>query len=450
MKALLVSTPAMGHLHPLLGVGCMLISGGHEVVGLSSSFLQNRIESIGARFRSFVPAADIDTRDMSTLFPELPQLSPGPDLLRLILERVFVGFMLPQYESIKQTLEEFPADVILGDHLMCGMLPLLLGPRAQRPSIALLGTTYLISSRDDGAPGDAGAPLATSDQQRSDYAELARKFDEIVFGPVGDGLNEYLGDIGIAPLHMNLYDAMVELPDAYLQLTVPSFEFPRRQLPRSVRFVGPLPITPNQAPVPPWAHELEQDGPRKVVLVTQGTLTNNDFGELVLPTLAALADQPDILVMVTTGGRPRDALPAPLPANVRVAEYLPFEWAMSKIDVFVTNGGYGSLNQALSFGVPVVTAGTVADRGDVGARVAWSGVGINLATNAPTSDALRSAVRRVLDEPAYRNKAAAFASEAQRIDTSSEVLRILDGLASSGRPQQVGRSSLRRKAAEAG
>ncbi|CCE08524.1 conserved hypothetical protein [Bradyrhizobium sp. STM 3843] len=448
MKALLVSTPAMGHLHPLLGVGRMLISGGHEVVGLSSSFLQNRIESIGARFRSFVPAADIDTRDISTLFPELVQLSPGPDQLRLILQRAFVEFMLPQYESVRQTLQEFPADVILGDHLMCGVLPLLLGPRAQRPPIALLGTTYLISSRDDGAPGDAGAPLATSNQQRSDYAALARKYDEIVFRPVGDELNEYLGGIGIAPLHMNLYDAMVELPDAYLQLTVPSFEFPRRELPRSVRFVGPLPITPNQAPVPSWVHEL--DGSRKVVLVTQGTLTNNDFGELVLPTLAALADQPDILVMVTTGGRPREALPGPLPANVRVAEYLPFEWAMSKIDAFVTNGGYGSLNQALSFGVPVVTAGTVADRGDVGARVAWSGVGINLATNAPTSDALRSAVLRVLDEPAYRSKAAAFASEAQRIDTRSEVLRILDSLVSSGRQQQVGRSSARRKTAEAG
>jgi UDP:flavonoid glycosyltransferase YjiC (YdhE family) len=109
-----------------------------------------------------------------------------------------------------------------------------------------------------------------------------------------------------------------------------------------------------------------------------------------------------------------------------VARYLPFEWALSRIDAFVTNGGYGSVNQALSFGVPIVTAGTAADRGDVGARVAWSGVGVNLATNAPTSEALREAVRAVLDEPKYRSSAAIFAMEVRGIDTRSEILRIVD------------------------
>jgi UDP:flavonoid glycosyltransferase YjiC (YdhE family) len=434
MKVLLASSPAMGHLHPLLGVGRMLVADGHQVMGLSSNFLRSRIESIGAEFRSFVPDADIDTRNIATLFPELKDFSPGPELLRFILERGFVEFALPQYESIKRTLQEFPADIIIGDHLMVGVLPLLLGPRSERPPIVLLGTTYLIWRRDDGAPNDAGIPPATSDRESKDYATLARKYDEIVFGPVGSTLNAQLGRIGIAPLHMNLYDAMVELPDAYLQLTVPSFEFPRRELPPSVRFVGPLPITPNQAPVPAFAHDL--DGSRKTVLITQGTLTNDDFSELVLPAIEALAGQPDILVMVTTGGRSVDALPGPFPENVRVAEYLPFEWAMSKIDAFVTNGGYGSLNQALSFGVPVVTAGTVADRGDVGARVAWAGTGINLATNAPTPDALRSAVRRVLDQPQFRERAALFAEEARSIDTRSTVLGILDRLVLSDRQRK--------------
>jgi UDP:flavonoid glycosyltransferase YjiC (YdhE family) len=110
---------------------------------------------------------------------------------------------------------------------------------------------------------------------------------------------------------------------------------------------------------------------------------------------------------------------------VRVAQYLPFEWVLSKIDAFVTNGGYGSVNQALSFGVPVVTAGTVGDRGDVGVRVAWSGVGVNLATNAPTAAALRPAVRLVLDDPKFRAQAMLYAGEARRIDTASEILNIL-------------------------
>jgi UDP:flavonoid glycosyltransferase YjiC (YdhE family) len=43
------------------------------------------------------------------------------------------------------------------------------------------------------------------------------------------------------------------------------------------------------------------DGTRKVVLVTQGTVANHNFGLLVAPTLAALASEPDVLVVATAG-----------------------------------------------------------------------------------------------------------------------------------------------------
>jgi UDP:flavonoid glycosyltransferase YjiC (YdhE family) len=207
-----------------------------------------------------------------------------------------------------------------------------------------------------------------------------------------------------------------------MQLTVPSFEFPR-DIPPSVHFIGALPIIPNQAPLPAWAYEL--DGSRKVVLVTQGTLANHNFGLLIAPTLAALASEPDLLVVVTAGGRPIDAIPGPIPSNARLASYLPFEWVLPKVDVFVSNGGYGSVNQAMSFGIPLVTAGLTEDKADVNARVAWSGVGIDLATNEPSPQALREAVRSVLDNPNYRWRAWLMAEEFDEIDTRSEILRIV-------------------------
>jgi UDP:flavonoid glycosyltransferase YjiC (YdhE family) len=191
-----------------------------------------------------------------------------------------------------------------------------------------------------------------------------------------------------------------------------------------VHFVGTPPIIPNQVPPPPWAHEL--DGSRKVVLVTQGTFANHNFNLLIGPTVAALADEPDILVVATAGGRPIEAIPGPIPSNTRVSSYLPFEWLLPKVDVFVTNGGYGSVNQAMSFGIPLVTAGLTEDKADVNARVAWSGVGIDLATNHPTPHALREAIRTVLDKPDYRARASLMADEFATIDTRSEILRIID------------------------
>ena len=232
--------------------------------------------------------------------------------------------------------------------------------------------------------------------------------------PVARRLNRLLEDLGVGPLSMTFFDSVVALADAYLQLTVPSFEFPRR-FPPSVQFIGALPIIPNQAPLPSWAHEL--DGSRKVVLVTQGTVANHDFGLLIAPTLAALANEPDLLVVVTAGGRSIDDIPGPIPGNARLASYLPFEWLLPKADVLVTNGGYGSVNQALSFGVPLVTAGLTEDKADVNVRVAWSGVGINLATNEPTPQALREAIRTVLDKPTYRSRASSMAEEFKREST---------------------------------
>jgi UDP:flavonoid glycosyltransferase YjiC (YdhE family) len=193
-----------------------------------------------------------------------------------------------------------------------------------------------------------------------------------------------------------------------------------------VHFVGTPPIIANQVPPPSWAEEL--DGTRKIVLVTQGTVANHNFNLLVAPTLAALADEPDILVIATAGGRPVDAIPGKVPSNARIASYLPFEWLLPNVDVLVTNGGYGSVNQALSFGIPLVTAGLTEDKADVNARVAWSGVGINLATNEPTAEALREAVRTVLDQPRYQFRATQIADEFAEIDTRSEILRIIGEL----------------------
>ena len=160
--------------------------------------------------------------------------------------------------------------------------------------------------------------------------------------------------------------------------------------------------------------------------MTQGTFSNFDFTRLVVPTLTALANEPDLLVVVTAGGREVGAISGPIPANARLASYLPFEWLLPKVDALVTNGGYGSVNQALSFGVPLVTAGLTEDKADVNARVAWSGVGIDLKTNEPTAQALRTAVRAIVDTPDYRERASHMAEEFARIDTRREILRIID------------------------
>src|SRR3984885_13478478 len=422
MKILIASMPATGHLNPMLAIARILMTDGHEVAVYTGSAFRARVKAAGAEFFSSPPEADLDPTEPFARFPELKVMPPGPDWLRIAMERVFVDNIPAQHEGLERLLHSFGPDVIIGDDMFFGVLPMLLGRRSKRPPIVMCGPSILHWPREDGAPLFVGLPPATTPKQRAEYAAVARDFHEVVDRPVGLRLNKLLKELGAAPTSMTLFHSTVGLADAYLQLSVPGFEYPR-DIPRSVRFVGTPPIIPNQVPPPPWAHEL--DGSRKVVWVTQGTVANHNFELLIAPTLTALANEPDVLVVATAGGRPVDAIPCAVPPNARVASYLPFEWLLPRVDVLVTNGGYGSVNQAMSFGIPLVTAGMTEDKADVNARVAWSGVGVNLATNEPTQEALRAAVRTVLDRPAYRMRASQMADEFARIDTQSEIRSII-------------------------
>ena len=425
MKILIASTPATGHLNPLLAIARILVAENHEIAFLTGTAFRARIEASGAQFFPLPAGADFDLRDILSVVPELKSLPPGPDWLRTACERIFVDPIPAQNQGLYAALEHFQADIIVGDDMLFGILPMLLGSREMRPPVVLCGTSFLHWERDDGAPNFFGLPPAASDEQRQQYAVIAGDYDANVDQPVLRNLNRVLKSFGVGPLLKPMFHSVIEFADAYMQLSVPSFEFPR-PFPPNVHFVGTPPIIPRQAPLPPWAQEL--DGSRKIVLVTQGTVANHNLGLLIGPTLTALGNEPDVLVVATTGGRPVEAIPATVPSNARLATYLPFEWLLPRVDVLVTNGGYGSVNQAMSFGIPLVTAGTTEDKADVNARVAWSGVGINLATNEPTPEAIRDAVRTVLDRPAYRMRASRMADEFADIDTRSEVLRIIGRL----------------------
>ena len=128
----------------------------------------------------------------------------------------------------------------------------------------------------------------------------------------------------------------------------------------------------------------------------------------------------DVLVVVSTGGRDIRGL-GTLPLNARVAEYLPYDRLLPLTDVFVSNGGFGGVQQALSYGVPIVIAGDTEDKPEVAARVEWSGVGVNLRTGRPTPPAVATAVRAVLDDESYRSQARAQADAIAALDSLATI-----------------------------
>jgi hypothetical protein len=76
---------------------------------------------------------------------ELKSISPGPDWLRVATERAFADTVPAQHKGPAEVLGNFAADVIIGDDMLFGGLPMLLGPRSKRLSIVLCGIVFALA-----------------------------------------------------------------------------------------------------------------------------------------------------------------------------------------------------------------------------------------------------------------------------------------------------------------
>ena len=202
----------------------------------------------------------------------------------------------------------------------------------------------------------------------------------------------------------------------------PGFEFARSDAPASLHHVGLIPLDDSGGWTPPtWWSDV--DGSRPVVAVTQGTLANHDLSELVQPTLAGLANQ-DVFVVAALGRDPA-ALSGPIPDNARVADFVPFAELLPRIDVLITNGGFGGTQHALASGVPVVVSGASEEKPAVAARVAAHRVGIDLHTGRPTPEQIADATAAILADATYAENARRLADVYATHDAVTEITRLL-------------------------
>ena len=430
MKVLFAASPFTGHVNPLLVAARVLQNAGHETALYTGNKFREKIESARVQFFPLPPDVDYDVPKIDAAFPERKRYSPGPEKLLYDLKRIFVDAMPSQFRGLQRTLRQFPADLVVHETAFCGVLPLLLGPRSSRPWSAYLGISTLQLPREDGLPFGPGLPPAKDAAQREQYRQIARDMAHAVSNPLREHANRALNGLGVPGLTAPLLESMATLADAILQPCVPGFEFPLRKPPQNLHYIGAL-LPEGSGDVPPQLREAREAG-RTVILVSQGTIANGDLGQLVAPVIQAFGDRNDLLILVTTGGRPLEAIPCPLPANTVASQYLDFSKVLPYVDVLVTFGGYGTVTQALHFGVPMVVAGQSGDTPENGARVAWTGSGLYLRTNNPTIPLVHSAVEYILSEPKYRACAQKMALEFRSFNAAREIRYLLGTLVAEG------------------
>jgi len=421
-EILIPSLSPTGHIGPLLNVAQGLVDRGDRVTVLTAAAHADKIRAIGAIAAAIPADADFDSTRLDLDLPGRAETS-GVKRVNFDIQAVFLQPMPLLTRALSKLMAQTRFDVILSDSAYFGILPFLLGDPAARPPILSYSTMPLMLSSRDTAPFGLGMAPSSTPLGRLRNRALTTLSQKVLLRESQNTANRLLDRLNSRQLPTFILDSGT-LADRYIAPTVPEFDYPRSDLPSNVRFVGAVHPSPSRGfRRPPWWSEL--DGDRPVVHVTQGTIDNADLGRLLEPTIEALGGE-EVIVVATTGGRDLSQLKVSLPMNTYVAEYIPHDVLLPKVDVMVTNGGFGAVQRALSMGVPLVVAGNTEDKPEVAARVAWTGAGVDLKTGTPSPRAIRAAVRKVLGDGRYlraaRNLEVAFA----RRDGVAEIAALVD------------------------
>ena len=414
----LAAPPMPGHADPVIEVAAGLVRRGHRVKVVTGRLFHQRVLGVGAEFVPLPHAADIDYRDIDARFPERAMIPPGAAQMLWGVRHLFADAIPAQLQGLRDAMADGSVDAILADMMFLGTLPLLQGPRAARPPVVHLGISTLALSGPDVAFFGGGLPPARTPVQRLRNSAINQFMHGSVFASLQSYIDGVLSRCGVARLPSFLTDAVVRLPDAYLQIGVSALEYPRSNLPGHLKFIGVPRGSAAPGSAPEWWHEvaLARAAGRRVCLVTQGTIASADLGQLLLPTFEALATS-NTLVIATTSGADPAPLAAAAPPNVRLASFIPYAMALPLVDLFITNGGFGGVLRALTHGVPLIVAGDSEEKPEIAARVSHAGVGIDLAPGRPSPALLASAAADIFMEPGYRQRAREIAALIASIDS---------------------------------
>jgi MGT family glycosyltransferase len=176
-----------------------------------------------------------------------------------------------------------------------------------------------------------------------------------------------------------------------------AFEFPRQELPKQFRFVGPMRRPEGNAPVEfPWS----QLDDRPLIYASLGTLQNR--AAATFRTIAKACTGLDVQLVMSTGRGLAPKNLGELSGRPIIVAYAPQVELIHRSALVITHAGLNTVLDALSVGVPMVAIPITNEQPGIAARVAWTGAGEALSAKRVTPKRLRSLVIRVWKEPSYR------------------------------------------------
>jgi UDP:flavonoid glycosyltransferase YjiC (YdhE family) len=134
--------------------------------------------------------------------------------------------------------------------------------------------------------------------------------------------------------------------------------------------------------------------------------------------------------ILLTGSPPDDI--GPLPATIRLFDYLPYSAVFPRAAATVHSGGIGTLAQALAAGRPQLVVPVAFDQPDNARRTVALGVARSVPFARANARTLERELRALLDAPELATRAQQIGDEVAREDGAQAAAGALESLARAG------------------
>jgi len=375
VKVLTYTSPARGHLYPVVPIVAELARRGHGATLCTLAAELGHLKPLGIEGSAIDPEIErIEIEDWRERSP----IGAVRSVLRTFVKRS--SFEVP---DLQQAIARHDPDALLIDINCWGAATV--AEASGRPWAMYSPYLLPLPSKDTPPYGPGLAPMGGPLGAARD-AIVSRVSERMSFGAVMGDINALRAQHGLHAL-ARFTDVLAQ-PPLLLSLTAEGFEYPHSDWPANVRLVGAINWNP-PLETPTWLAELADP----LVLVTCSTERQRDK-RLLHVALEALPSA-GMPVLGTTAAHDPDLFN--VPPGSKVVRFVSHDEILGRAACVVCHGGLGITQKALAAGVPVVVVPFGRDQAETARRVEFAKAGVRVSPRRLTPQRLLAAAREAME-----------------------------------------------------